>query len=105
MPIKASDQWLLLYMVHSAIPEPMETYIVYDVDFIPKDKGEQLGIKSAYPLWLDVRPSGYPVFNTQRGFGGKDNHAPGRRSSAPSTTPSAGRSSDRASPATARART
>ena len=30
------------------------------------------GIKPAYPLWLDVRPSGYPVFNTQRDFGGKD---------------------------------
>ena len=73
MPIKASDQWLLLYMVHSAVAEPMETYIVYDVDFIPKDKGDEMGMKSAYPLWLDVRPSGYPVFNTQRRYGGKDN--------------------------------
>jgi hypothetical protein len=72
MPVKASDQWLLLYMVHSAVPQTMETYIVYDVDFIPQDKGEELGMKSAYPLWLDVRPSGYPVFNTQRRFGGKD---------------------------------
>ena len=26
----------------------------------------------AYPLWLDVRPSGYPVFNVQRKFGGPD---------------------------------
>jgi hypothetical protein len=73
MPIKASDQWLLLYMVHSAVADPMETYIVYDVDFIPKDKGDEMGMKSAYPLWLDVRPSGYPVFNTQRRFGGEDN--------------------------------
>jgi hypothetical protein len=73
MPVQASDQWLLLYMVHSAIPDPMEVYIVYDVDFIPQDKAEQLGMKPAYPLWLDVRPSGYPVFNTQRDFGGKDN--------------------------------
>ena len=73
MPIKASDQWQLLYMVHSAVAEPMETYIVYDVDFIPKDKGDEMGMKSAYPLWLDVRPSGYPVFNTQRRFGGEDN--------------------------------
>ena len=72
MPVKASDQWLLLYMVHSAVPQTMETYIVYDVDFIPQDKAEELGMKSAYPLWLDVRPSGYPVFNTQRRFGGKD---------------------------------
>ena len=72
MPVKAEDTWLLLYMVHSAVAEPMETYIIYDVDFVPKDKGDAMGMKSAYPLWLDVRPSGYPVFNTQRPFGGKD---------------------------------
>ena len=72
MPVKATDQWLLLYMVHSAVPQPMETYIIYDVDFIPQDKAEEMGMKPAYPLWLDVRPSGYPVFNTQRRFGGKD---------------------------------
>ena len=39
---------------------------------MPEDKGKELGLKSAYPLWLDVRPSGYPVFNTQRSFGGED---------------------------------
>ena len=72
MPVKATDTWLLLYMVHSAVAEPMEAYIIYDVDFIPKAKGDEMGMKSAYPLWLDVRPSGYPVFNTQRMFGGKD---------------------------------
>src|SRR4051812_23374269 len=26
-------------------------------------------MKPAYPVWLDVRPSGYPVFNAQRDFG------------------------------------
>ncbi len=72
MPIKASDQWLLLYMVHSAVQQPMEVYITYDIDFIPKAKGEALGLKSAYPLWFDVRPSSYPVFNVQRDFGGDD---------------------------------
>ena len=72
MPVQGTDTWLLLYMVHSAVAQPMETYIIYDVDFIPKDKGDALGMKSAYPLWLDVRPSGYPVFNTQRSFGGRD---------------------------------
>src|SRR3954462_3933363 len=71
MPIKASDTWLLLYMVHSAVSQPMETYITYDIDFIPKDKGDALKMKPAYPVWLDVRPSGYPVFNVQRGFGAK----------------------------------
>jgi hypothetical protein len=72
MPVKASDTWLLLYMVHSAVSQPMETYITYEIDFVPKADGDRLGLKPAYPLWLDVRPSGYPVFNVQREFGGKD---------------------------------
>ncbi|MDQ3964397.1 MAG: hypothetical protein M3277_10875, partial [Actinomycetota bacterium] len=72
MPVESTDQWLLLYMVHSAVAQPMETYIIYDIDFIPKAQGDELGMTSAYPLWLDVRPSGYPVFNTQRPYGGKD---------------------------------
>ena len=72
MPVKATDTWELLYMVHSAVSQPMETYIVYDIDFVPKEKGRRLGLKDAFPIWLDVRPSGYPVFNTQRGFGGRD---------------------------------
>jgi hypothetical protein len=72
LPIKATDEWNLLYMVHSAIQQPLEVYITYDVDFVPEAKGEELGLKSAYPIWLDVRPSGYPVFNTQRDFGGDD---------------------------------
>lgn len=72
MPIKASDTWLLLYMVHSAVSEPMETFITYEIDFVPKAAGDALGLKPAYPVWLDVRPSGYPVFNVQRDFGGSD---------------------------------
>jgi plastocyanin len=72
MPIKTSDTWLLLYMVHSAVQQPMEVYITYDIDFVNKAQGEKLGLKSAYPIWFDVRPSGYPVFNVQRDFGGAD---------------------------------
>jgi hypothetical protein len=72
MPIKATDQWFLLYMVHSAVQEPMTLYITYDIDFVPQADAEELGLKPAYPVWLDVRPSGYPVFNTQRDYGGKD---------------------------------
>ncbi len=72
MPVKASDQWLLLYMVHSAVQRPMELYITYDVDFIPKADAEEIGLKPAYPIWTDVRPSGYPVFNVQRSYGGRD---------------------------------
>ena len=72
MPVKASDTWLLLYMIHSAVSQPMEAYITYDVDFVPQAKGDALGLQSAYPVWLDVRPSAYPVFNVQRNFGSGD---------------------------------
>jgi hypothetical protein len=72
MPIKATDQWLLLYMIHSAVAQPQTVYITYEIDFIPQPKAEALDLKPAYPLWLDVRPSGYPVFNVQRDFGGAD---------------------------------
>ena len=72
MPVKATDVWELLYMVHSAIQKPLETYIVYDVDFVPKKQGDALGIRPIYPVWMDVRPSGYPVFNVQRDFGGAE---------------------------------
>lgn len=72
MPVKTTDQWDLLYMVHSAVPQPREVFITYDVDFIPEAKAEELGLEAAYPVWLDVRPSGYPVFNTQRNYGGRD---------------------------------
>jgi hypothetical protein len=72
LPIKATDQWQLLYMVHSAVAQPMTVYITYELDFIPKAKGDAIGLKPAYPLWLDVRPQAYPVFNVQRKYGGSD---------------------------------
>lgn len=72
MPIKATDTWLLLHMVHNATTQPVLAWITYEVDFIPKEEGDELGIKPALPVWLDVRPSGYPVFNVQRKFGGED---------------------------------
>jgi hypothetical protein len=72
MPHEALDQWFLLYMVHSAVPTPMVGYITYDVDFVPKEKAQELGIKPIYTTWLDVRPGAYPVYNVQKRFGGKD---------------------------------
>jgi len=72
MPYRASDQWFLLYMVHSETAQPDAVYITYDLDFVPESKVDEAGLKPAYPIWLDVRPSGYPVFNVQRGYGGKD---------------------------------
>jgi hypothetical protein len=73
MPIKATDTWQLLYMVHSALPDPTVVWIIYEIDFVPKAAGDAMGMKPAYPLWLDVRPSGYPVFNVMRSFGGNNN--------------------------------
>jgi plastocyanin len=72
MPYKATDAWLLLYMVHSAVQNPMAVWITYDVDFIPQANAMALGLKPALPVWLDVRPSAYPVFNVQRKYGGPD---------------------------------
>ena len=68
MPIQATDQWQLLYMVHSAVEKPQVVYITYDVDFVPKADGDALGIKPVFPVWMDVRPSAYPVFNVQRKY-------------------------------------
>jgi hypothetical protein len=72
-PVKPTDAWQLLYMVHSAVAQPMEVFITYDIDFVPKKNAERLKMRPAYPVWLDVRPSGYPVFNVQRRYGGRDN--------------------------------
>jgi hypothetical protein len=72
MPVRTTDQWQLLYMVHSAVPQPMEVFITYEIDFVPATKAADAGIQPIYPIWLDVRPSGYPVFNVQRQFGGAD---------------------------------
>lgn len=71
MPVKATDLWQLLYMVHSATPVPTVVWITYEIDYIAKKQAQSVPIsmKAGYPIWLDVRPSGYPVFNVQRGFG------------------------------------
>ena len=66
MPVKATDSGCCSTWSTRRSQQPMEAYITYDVDFIPKAQGDELGMKPAYPLWLDVRPSGYPVFNVQR---------------------------------------
>jgi hypothetical protein len=69
MPMSGTDDWQLLYMIHSAVPQPTEVFITYDIDYVAKAAGDALGIKPAYPVWMDVRPATYPVFNAQKGFG------------------------------------
>ena len=69
MPVERTDVWLLLYMVHSAVQNPMTVWITYDVDFVPQANADALHLKPVIPVWMDVRPSAYPVFNVQRKFG------------------------------------
>jgi outer membrane protein assembly factor BamB/plastocyanin len=71
-PVKASDEWNLLYMIHNQRAQPDTVWITYDIDYIAKTVGDQLGIRPAYPIWLDVRPSIYPVFNVERKYGKVD---------------------------------
>ena len=55
MQVGANDQWLLLYMVHSATPKPAVVWITYDIDFVPEAAAETAGIVPVKPVWLDVQ--------------------------------------------------
>ena len=82
MRIGAMDDWLLMYMVHSAIPQPTEVWVTYDIDFVAEEDAKKIGIVEARPVWLDVQSKpitkdapdtgGNPVFNVQKGFGHRD---------------------------------
>jgi plastocyanin len=69
-PVKASDSWLLNYMVHNLTSVADTVYITYDIDFVPADSALGKTIKPARPIWLDVRNGeAYPVFDVHRGTG------------------------------------
>src|SRR3954454_2510410 len=66
-PVRATDGWLMNYMLHNQTPVPEVVYITYDVDFIPASSPLAANIKPAYPLWVDVQDgSAYPVFDVHR---------------------------------------
>ena len=68
-----SDVWILNHMIHNLVPDPMELYITYTVDFIPDSSPAAAAIKPVRPIWLDVENGGiYPVFDVHRDSGGKD---------------------------------
>ena len=68
-----TDIWNLNHMIHNLIPEPMDLYITYTVDFIPDSSPLAEGIEPVRPIWMDVENgSGYPVFDVKRGSGGRD---------------------------------
>lgn len=67
---KATDPWLINYMLHNLLSTPDEVYIVYDIDFIPKSSPAAKAIKPAKPVWMDVeKGSLYPVFDVIKGDG------------------------------------
>jgi plastocyanin len=69
-PYKASDDWLINYMIHDLTAQPHKIFITYDVDFVPATAPEAALIKPARPIWMDVqRGSIYPVFDVLKGSG------------------------------------
>jgi hypothetical protein len=69
---KASDRWLLNYMIHNLTPVPAKVYMELQMDFIPKTSPAAKGMKAARPIWMDVRNGQiYPVFNVKKGSGKK----------------------------------
>ena len=67
---KASDNWVLNYMVHNLWPDPENVWITYEIDFIPFDAPEAAGMVPARPVWTDIQNGDvYPVFDVLRGSG------------------------------------
>ena len=69
---KASDPWLLNYMIHNLVARTDDVYITYDIDFVPATSPAAASIKPARPVWMDVENGKlYPVFDVFRGAGSK----------------------------------
>ncbi len=69
-PVKASDVWILNYMIHNLWPDETEVWATYELDVIPADDPEAVGIVAARPIWNDVEAGRiYPVFDVLRGEG------------------------------------
>jgi len=67
---KASDVWLLNYMLHNLFPDDEDLYLTMTFDFAPARAPEMDTITEAYPLWMDIQnPSLYPVFDVIKGSG------------------------------------
>ena len=69
-PYKATDNWVLNYMLHNLLSTPDEVSITYDIDFIPATAPEAATTKAARPIWMDVENGKiYPVFDVHKGSG------------------------------------
>jgi plastocyanin len=70
MRYRASDRWLLNYMIHNLTARPTRVFITWDIDFVPNRAAGAKGMKEAKPLWMDVHSGQiYPVFDVKRGSG------------------------------------
>ncbi len=69
-PYKATDPWIINYMLHNLLSTPDSVSIVYDLDFVPADAPAAKTMKAARPIWMDVQNgSTYPVFDVIKGSG------------------------------------
>ncbi len=69
-PYSTTDHWVLNYMLHNLTPEATQVWVTYDIDIIPADAPEAVGMLRARPIWMDVQNGkGYPVFDAVRGMG------------------------------------
>jgi plastocyanin len=69
-PYKATDQWMLNYMLHNLTPLPMSVYVDYEIDFVPATAPLARTMKPVLPVWMDVEnDEAYPVFDAHRGSG------------------------------------
>jgi len=67
---KASDKWLINYMLHNLLPSTDKVWITYNMDFIPATAPGAKDIKPARPVWMDVEKGQiYPVFDVLKGSG------------------------------------
>jgi len=69
-PVRASDMWVLNYMIHNETPNPDQVWITYDVDFVPASSPLGHRLIPVRPVWMDVQNGeSYPVFDVHRGTG------------------------------------
>jgi plastocyanin len=69
-PYRASDNWVLNYMIHDLTPGPYQVWITYDLDFVPSSSPTAQQITPARPIWMDVQNGSiYPVFDVIKGSG------------------------------------
>ena len=53
-PYKATDKWVINYMLHNLLATPDEVSITYDIDFVPATSPAAATITAARPAWMDV---------------------------------------------------